>query len=78
MVDPSIWRQLAPAMALVSTMTGFILASALLGTWLDHQLGTDSIFTGGLTLFGLIAGAVYLAKGVRRTEPHDPSPPPAP
>ncbi len=78
MVDPSILRQLAPAMALVSTMTGFILASVLLGTWLDLQLGTDWVFTGALTLLGLVAGALFLARGVRKTKPHDPSPPPSP
>lgn len=82
MIDPNIWRRLAPAMGLVSTMTGSILAGVLLGSWLDRRLHTDPLLTAGFAMAGLLSGALYLARALRLPNPDDrppddrPEPPP--
>ncbi|MSQ00921.1 MAG: AtpZ/AtpI family protein [Myxococcales bacterium] len=78
MVDPSIWRQLAPAMAQVGTMTGLVLGGVLLGLWLDHRFGTAPVLVGVCAFAGLVAGARQLARGIPNEPPHDPPPPPTP
>lgn len=78
MIDPNIWRQLAPALAQVGTMTGSVLAGVLLGSWLDQRLATAPWITGVCGFAGLLVGAVYLVRGVRNEPPHDASPPPPP
>lgn len=83
MIDPNIWRRLAPAMGLVSTMTGSILAGVLLGSWLDRRLQTEPLLTAGLAMAGLVSGALYLARALRSPNPDDrppddrPPPPPS-
>lgn len=78
MIDPNIWRQMAPAMAQVGTMTGSVLAGVLLGTWADHRFATAPWLTGLCAFAGLITGALALARGVRNEPPHDAPPPPPP
>jgi F0F1-type ATP synthase assembly protein I len=85
MIDQNIWRRLAPAMGLVTTMTGSILAGVLLGSWLDRRLGTEPLLTAGLALAGLVGGATQLSRSVRSLPPDDRPPnsddrtePPAP
>jgi F0F1-type ATP synthase assembly protein I len=84
MIDPNVWRQLAPALGLVTTMTGSILAGVLLGAHLDERLGTGPVLTALLALAGLVSGALYLSRSVRPSTPDDrsssddPPDPPAP
>lgn len=78
MINPNIWRQLAPALAQVGTMTGSLLAGVLLGSWLDHRLATSPWLTGLCGFAGLVAGATALIRGVRNVPPHDAPPPPPP
>ncbi len=78
MIDPNIWRQLAPALAQVGTMTGSVLGGVLLGVWLDRLFATAPWLTGVCAFAGLAAGALHLARGVRNDPPHDASPPPPP
>lgn len=63
----SIWKRAAPAMALASTMTASIIAGLLLGDLLDGALGTKPVFTGALTLAGLVSGAMLLARRAQST-----------
>ncbi len=74
MIDPNIWRRLAPAMGLVSTMTGSILAGVLLGSWLDRRLHTEPLLTAGLAMAGLVSGALYMTRALRLTNSNQPPP----
>ncbi len=75
MIDPNIWRRLAPAMGLATALTGSILAGVLVGAWLDRRLNTEPLLTAGLAFAGLVSGAVHLSRAARSSNPDAPPPP---
>ncbi len=81
MIDPSILRRLAPAIAVGAGFTGSIFAGALLGAWLDRALGTSPWLALGLSLVGLASGTTFALRAQRRQDvkpPDDPPQPPPP
>jgi hypothetical protein len=55
----SVWAEnISIVMQLGLTMAGCIVACFLAGRWLDEWLGIRGVFTVGLTIFGVVGGAV--------------------
>ncbi|MBL0713623.1 MAG: AtpZ/AtpI family protein [Desulfosarcina sp.] len=56
-------------MQLGLTMAGCIVCCFLAGRWLDQWLGSRGILTVGLTLFGVVGGAVVAYRQIMEVLP---------
>lgn len=75
MLDPSFFKQAAPAGALVSQMAIAALATSWVGAKLDGWLDTSPwLFLTGLCL-GSVTGFILLFRGLNRLDHSDEDPP---
>lgn len=77
MLDPSLLRLMAGALALTVEVGVLVLVGAGVGRWLDTHFGTDPALLLTLALLGLVAGFFRLNAGLRRMNAgSDDQPPP--
>lgn len=75
MLDPSLLRLMAGALALTVEVGVLVLVGAGVGHWLDTHLGTDPTLLLTLALLGLVAGFIRLNAGLRRLNAESDDPP---
>jgi hypothetical protein len=65
-----IWAEnISVVMQLGLTMAGCIVGSFLVGRWLDQWWEIRGVFTVGLTLFGVVGGAVVAYRQIMEVLP---------
>lgn len=57
--------------AVAFEFTGGIAAGALIGWWMDAQLGTQPYALAGMTLLAVVGGFIRLVRVLRRFERRD-------
>jgi F0F1-type ATP synthase assembly protein I len=57
-------------------MTAGIVLGALAGSWLDRKLGISPVCLVGLSLTGLVLGALQIARGLNKQSDDPPESPP--
>lgn len=75
MIDPTFWKRVGPAVALVSVLPFYTVGGGLIGAAVDRALDSGwAVIVGAL--LGFTAGVWQLFRGLNKLDDHPRDPPP--